>query len=261
MKTLILCVDYKTTQDTISFVNRVCSLSHSVDIVLVCNSGSNDFIGLSEKENVYVYDFHENLGYMEGANRGLKEYLNDHDMPSWVILSNTDIDFRDKSFFEKLNEDKNTDCIIAPEIITLDNVYQNPFLEKRPSKSKVTFLKKIYSNVLTFYIYDFLSNVKSSIYKKGKCMVDNKIYAPHGAFVIIGKKYFESGADLSHPAFLYGEEIIIAERARNVFVDVVYDKKYKILHKEHVSTGKLGSKLKSKCLHDSLSYVLNNFYG
>lgn len=262
-KILILCVDYHSSSDTTKFVNTVLNIHPSVNVVLVLNSGAqhfeNDFFS---RERLFTYDFGSNLGYMQGASNGLKAYLESNELPDWVILSNTDIMFPDISIFERLSNDARDNLIIAPDIISSDGVHQNPFLVRRLAKNKLKFLVAINSSAIASLMYNFLAKIKSKIKVAYDKSVSSPldIYAPHGAFIIIASSYFSRGGSLDHPTFLYGEELILAERAARIDIKISYDKSYKIIHAEHVATGKMPGTFRSKALKESLNAVLEEYY-
>jgi len=62
------------------------------------------------------------------------------------------------------------------------------------------------------------------------------VYAPHGAFMIFAREYFERGGTLDVGAFLFAEEGFVAETCRKLGLDVLYDPTIEVLHDEHVST-------------------------
>lgn len=262
-KILIICVDYNSASDTTTFVNSVMDMNPLVEVVLVLNSGKDEFEErFFERKRLYTYNFDSNLGYMQGAHNGLQAYLENHALPDWIILSNTDISFPDKTFFDRLSKDSRQCSIIAPDILSSDGVHQNPFLKRRVTKEKLQFLTKINSYKTAAFCYNLLAKIKLKYkIKHYKPMpASSTIYAPHGSFIIIGSSYFIQGETLEHPAFLYGEELIIAERAARSGVSIIYDSSYKIEHAEHVATGKMTSAFRSKALKDSLDAVLKEHY-
>lgn len=264
MNILLICVDYHSTQETTNFIDCLQRMPGKPEVILVCNSGSQQFDALKSKANIHIFDFERNAGYMHGAYLGYKAYIEKNDVPDWVILSNTDISFPEQDFWLKLGADERNDSIIAPDIISADGVHQNPFARTRLPASKLKFLKRIYSNVISFKLYELFSNLKKAFIKKTPSSESQshniEIYAPHGSFIIIGGEYFKRGGSLEHPNFLYGEELFIAERARQRNIKIFYDRSYKIMHAEHVATGKMGSTFKAQCLKDSLSTILKEFY-
>ncbi|WP_152565419.1 hypothetical protein [Aeromonas media] len=260
-KVLVVCVDYFSHVETRAYIKRIKSLpkSTSVDIVVVCNSGFVDF-NSDGMSGVYVYDFNYNLGYMEAAHKGIQRYLETNVMPSWIILSNTDIEFPDSSFFEKLKLDSRLNNIIAPDIVTLDKVHQNPFLINRPSSIKLKILTIIYSCFILNEFYSFFSTLRKKYFMVNRSVPSCGIYAPHGSFIIFGRDYFLNSPTLEHPTFLYGEELHIAERARLKSMKVIYDNAYNIKHNEHVTTSKISNFEKAKIMKRSLVTILKEYY-
>lgn len=261
-KIALVCVDYKSEDETKRFINNVLGMSQHVSVILVCNSGSAQFSNYLDNKRVHIYDFETNLGYMQGAQQALKLFFTDNYIPEWVILSNTDIEFISSDFFERLKNDERHDSIVAPDIITIDGVHQNPFLVGRCSKAKLRFLNFVYTYTFVFVMYSLLSFLKKKLARKIKDheLESGLIYAPHGAFVVFGRKYFELGNDLMHPCFLYGEELLIAERARVSGISILFDSSYKILHREHVVTAGINNSNKKKYLKDSIYFVLKNYF-
>ncbi|WP_278181986.1 glycosyltransferase family 2 protein [Escherichia coli] len=234
-----------------------------VHVILVLNSGCNgfnsDFLNL---ERLFVYDFNKNLGYMQGASEGIKAYLKSNDLPDWIVLSNTDITFSDNCFFERLSNDGRKNIIIAPNIISADGVHQNPFLKHRLTLKKLKFLIAVNSFKFTAVAYSYLAKLKTLIKANNKKKPSSplEIYAPHGAFIIIGSLYFSKGENLDHPTFLYGEELFIAERAARLGMKVIYDDRYQVLHAEHITTSKMTSEFRAKTLKESLISFIKYYY-
>jgi len=262
-KILILCVDYNSAIDTIGFINSVLNMHSVIEVVLILNSGKTNFPeNFFNKKRLHVYDYGSNLGYMQAASEGLKSYLKSNELPDWIILSNTDISFPDKNFFDRLSEDTRQEFIIAPDIVSYDGAHQNPFLKKRLARKKLFFLTKVNSCSLVSALYNLLAKIKirCKMIKGIKTPESSFIYAPHGSFIIIGSHYFTSGETLDHPAFLYGEELLIAERALRSGISTFYDSSYQVIHAEHVATGKMSNSFRAKSLRDSLNSIIRDFY-
>jgi len=67
-------------------------------------------------------------------------------------------------------------------------------------------------------------------------MDPTEIYAPHGSFIIFSREYFERGGSLKPGAFLYAEELFVAETCRRLGLKAVYWPVIQVAHDEHVST-------------------------
>jgi hypothetical protein len=85
------------------------------------------------------------------------------------------------------------------------------------------------------------------------------IYAPHGAFIIFTKSYFESGSSIDFGLNLFGEEIFVAEECRKNNLNVYYEPQISVHHAEHVSTGAVSSKFVVDKKRQSVIYFLKNY--
>ncbi len=65
------------------------------------------------------------------------------------------------------------------------------------------------------------------------------IYAPHGACVIFSKQYFLNGGYIDTGFSFYGEELSVAEIAREKGLSVRYYPQLQVEHHEHASTNEL----------------------
>ncbi len=269
-KILVICVDYQSENETISYVSdiRSQSISDQIDIIVVCNSGTQKLDrALSNFSDIYLYDFHQNMGYFPAADAGLQEYLKVNEMPKLVIVSNTDIRIKQDRFFDKLLNAPYCFDVLGPSIINLIGQDQNPFIRKRLTISKLKFLLNVFRFYPLYYLYSYLSNIKIKI-KSGFQKTDvgdndlrhESIYAPHGSFIVFAQSYFSKGGDLSHDSFLYGEELYVAETAIKYSMNVVFEKSLCIEHLEHVTTGLIGSRKKAKYLYDATKHILIKFY-
>lgn len=63
------------------------------------------------------------------------------------------------------------------------------------------------------------------------------IYSAHGSFIIFTKKFFLNYV-FYYEAFLFGEEIYLAEVCKKSGYKIIYFPEIKFLHKEHSTTGR-----------------------
>jgi GT2 family glycosyltransferase len=279
MKILIICVNYNSDKETLIFAEDVFTQSSEcdVDLVVVDNSvatGSNYLeTSLSEAsknhaKKVFYFRASRNLGYFGAARFGLYRYLLTNSMPEWVIISNVDIKFSSNDFLFQLTNKQYGDSIaaVAPSIISgIDGRDQNPLMACRPHRSKMLFYKCIYGSVVLVNVYQLLSVIKNwlrirfgSADKKPSPL--KIIYAPHGSFIIINKRYFEMNGDLNFPGFLFGEEIFVAESARSLGLNIVYDPSLQLQHNEHMTTGIFWSRPKARYQFASIKYLSDHYF-
>ena len=90
--------------------------------------------------------------------------------------------------------------------------------------------------------------------------VAQAIYAPHGACMVFSRLYFDAGGSLDYPCFLYGEEFYVAETARQLGLAIRVDPSLRITHHEHSTTGLLAPASMAHHVHNSLGFVLSQYY-
>jgi len=282
---VIICVNYNNDYETTCFIQQLLERDYFYNghIILVNNGISVNKILAdlcsSNQQRIHFYQAEKNLGYFGGAWWGLNQYLSKFSMPEWIILSNTDIHFPDLDFFQKIAhyKAKTLPAIIAPEIVFQSSdgwllVKQNPHFTKRPSKYRMLFYKYINRFFLLGMAYNFLSNIKN--YTGIKNLIVNKliklkattekkqkvIYAPHGAFIIFNRLYFDSGGTLKHGCLLFGEEISVAETAYILKLPVLYDSSLCVIHTGGGTTSLIPSPEYIKYKNESAQYCYDLLY-
>jgi GT2 family glycosyltransferase len=221
-----------------------------------------------------------NLGYFGGAAYGLNRYLESHPLPEWVVVSNVDIEFRDREFVNNLVCASRPDGVgvLAPSILSsITGGDLNPFMVHKPRRAVVRFRKAVFSNPYTLNLYESGSLLKHTIAKmlrhthvlrgvsstyrvKSSRHAVRQIYAPHASCIVFSKAYFECGGGLQYPLFLYGEDTFVAETARGLNMMVVYDPSLRLWHDEHTSTGLLRSRGIAAHVGEAAAYIAEHYY-
>jgi GT2 family glycosyltransferase len=251
----LIVINYRKSDLTVHLCETLLRLENreALQVVIVDNGAddkSRKTLQRCYSMGLKVDVLHENTnwGYLGGARRGLR-HLRERGWPAdWVIVSNSDIEFSDKSFVTKLAAYKNPGDIgvLAPDILSgLSGQSQNPYMIERPKASRMHFYKWMFRFTVTCFVYQMMGLMKS-LAKKG---FDKKplqlpgasgpqnVYAPHGAFMIFSKVYFTRGGDFEHLPFLFGEEVTVAENCRRLKLRVVYEPILKVSHMDHGSIG------------------------
>ena len=255
---LLICVNYNNEDDTIHCVESflLTNKDSKIHVLVVDNSEmENDIMSSQFKanSNVTLLRPESNLGFYNGASWGLKVFLSKAPIPFYICVSNTDLIFNQSDFVKHLKKyhDNLETTVIAPSIKSnLTGVDQNPQIRNRPSRHTMKFYTIVYKYYITAQIYWILSILKNKFLKKScdkKFISDvylnpSKIYAPHGSIVIYKNNYFKKGATINNKVFLFGETIQIAEQCLLKNLNVVYDKRLKVIHKEHATTNIFRSK-------------------
>lgn len=267
MKILILCVLYnsydaaKRYLDSISEAAKRGSLELIVDVCVIDNSleprsVENDY----ENINVNHLVTNKNLGYFGGVSYGIEHGNYNLSSYDYYAISNVDL-LMDNSFFgclEKKSILKDIGCI-APSIVSnVEHGDRNPKIVERTTKKKLQILSIMYKYPVLHRLYErvFYQKRRESI----QTQKEQIIYAPHGSFMIFTKQFGSFLSQFSYPAFLFGEEIFIAEELRNRKLKVLYCPQIKIYDSEHVSTKTLKSKDYYRYNYEAIKMLLRRYF-
>jgi GT2 family glycosyltransferase len=274
------------------FVQSIALLEErAVAVVLVVdNTERSDENGLADRLRTVEHDVRclrapRNLGYFGGADYGLESYLANNSLPDWVIVSNVDIEFRDPHFLVELSRLRSDGRIgvVAPSIWSSRSRRDlNPRLVSRPRRATMKFYKIVFRNVYSLNLYEILAAVKHAakaairrilpgalrpVGRTGEREVTDSvgeptraIYAPQGSCIAFSRRYFERGGSLKNPLFLFGEEIFVAETARELELNVVYDPRLRLWHDDHTSTGLVRSRRVATYQGQSAAYIADRYF-
>lgn len=256
---LFLLVNYKNRIEVINYIIQIEKLMSKekmkYSIILWDNSEDKyEYKILKEvyesNKRVYVISSGKNIGYLQGAYQGYKYFIEKIGKTSrWFFISNTDLKL-DKNFFKIFkNKYINRELILAPFIRLKDsNILQNPFLKNKPSKISINarLIMMKYSLIYMIYSYFFrlvwnkIKEKTKEVFGKHQDEKDKYIYAAHGSFFMLPKIFFEKKSTINYSNFLYGEEIYIAEQAREKNIPIQLCKDLIIIHYENKTTSRLG---------------------
>jgi len=271
----LICVNYRKPAETQRFVStaREQTLNSTLEVVVVDNSpypgegGAADL--LPEDSRTKTISSAKNLGYFGAAALALQDHLQSHPMPDWVIVSNPDVYFREHDVLKRLCDSHrgHEPAVIAPSIRTLDSfVDQNPYMRVRPSRFHMHLTSWVFSTYPVDVVYQGLSWVKhrllDGVTKAPAAGPSSagEIYAPHGSFIALHRSYFEHGGTLDYGAFLFGEEIFVAETARRLGLTVLYEPSIVIEHTERSTASGLWNRDTSRFRRQASRYLARNFF-
>ncbi|MHB9132252.1 MAG: glycosyltransferase family protein [Armatimonadota bacterium] len=125
----------------------------------------------------------------------------------------------------------------GPDIRLPNGMAQNPFLETRLTAAWIQHYTRIFNSDLAFLAWETGYHLKRNI---RRCFVPEKsaatspraIYAPYGAAMFFRKSFFSQGGTLKFRAFMYQEEIFIAEQLRVLGLSCMFVPGLQITHYE-----------------------------
>lgn len=299
MRTLVIGVNYDSDAMTLRFVRGLAKLRHDQDctIIVVDNSKNANTelaqaIQDSSPSAMYLKPL-QNLGYLRGASYGLNEFVkSDGTMPDWVIVANVDIEFKNEGFLARLAEANYGEevGVVSPAIWS-NNLLRAPNrgLVSKPNKHRMRVLKLACRNHYTFRAYYALAGIKNAVTYAWRYRLrasaggrsassrqvqtvapetqnahqqrqPKAIYAPHGSCIILSRSFFTRGGSLDYPMFLFGEEMYIAETARSLGLQVVYDPMLEVWHDDHTSTGLMPTRRMASYMRESTAFIIDQYF-
>jgi GT2 family glycosyltransferase len=270
----VICVNYRSSDAAIEFVGDLLAQDtiDRLEIVVVDNSAS-ETAGLRlpyQHPNVRILTPSSNLGYFGGADFGVQQ-LGAH--PEWLAVSNPDVRMPGRRFFSDLfsNHPSGAAAVVSPQIVSADGLDQNPFMPRRPSSVRMHLYKWLFRYHQSTLAYEILSAQKQrlrTLLGHGRNHRDlstselkpRRIYAPHGSFILFHRSYFEGGGTLRYGTFLFGEEFFVAETARRLGLDVVYDPRLRLIHQGRVSRGVLPDRKMSRHIREASKHLADTYF-
>lgn len=186
----------------------------------------------------------DNLGYFNGLNVGLKYLLSTHQDVYCVVVGNNDLIFN-SDFCAKLIEMEQVFSdkpVVAPDIITLDGIHQNPHVVSNISRLREIVWDLYYSNYYLAMLISKVAQLTSSVtQRKDFCMHEKSryIYQGYGACYVLTRSFIENFCQLFAPTFLMGEEFFLAYQLGSKGYLTYYCADIQVLHHDHASVGTL----------------------
>lgn len=250
----IVILNYENWNETVECINSIYKYKPSLDTlkIYVIDNGSknkpnNDFLVLLENnDDLMLIETKENLGFSKGNNIGIsKAYEEGCD---YVIVSNSDIYYRENSLDEIIKFYNNYSGICYPKIFDLEgNV---PFIPYSFDTSLIqiylrhTFLKKIFKK-------KYIELCENSIDTNSNEVLENYLNA--GSCFALDRKSLEILKKLDEHTFLYYEEMILSNRASKNGIHIYFCPNSKVIHAIGQSTGN-GNPFTKGCMYQSAIY-------
>ena len=278
---VVIGISYQSNAEAICFLRQVMGAKERQRpfLILVDNSEASDLSHtLSETERaqsgLLIHVPGSNLGYFGGAASALDTFLLSHPLPDWVIVCNVDLLVQEEDFFSQLISyaTSHTHAVVAPGIISgLSVMDQNPFMRVRPSNLRMKFYKVLFQWYPAHLFYAVMYLMKERLYRlRQPSMIDTSeptasiepvpIYAAHGAFLAFRKSYFEAGGTLRYGAFLFGEEVFVAETVRRLGLTIGYDPRLRVFHRGHTTTGCIPSRQMAAHMREAARYCADTWF-
>lgn len=264
MQILVVIVNYFTEHLVYEQVRPF--RDEQVDFVVVDNGSRSGEVlkALDALPNVLVLKTDKNIGYLNGGFFGLRSYVVARGMPSWLIVSNPDISFN-SSFFEGVRSiDPLEVAVVAPSIRSgRTGLDQNPFMVQRPSRRRLETLERLHGAPFLANSYRLAKEVYERVrppMRRRETLENESVYAAHGSCMVLSSTFLKQLSDFNYPAFLYCEELFLAEEARRMALPVVYHPELELKHSEHQTTGLIRSRALVEHHRNALRFCLQTYW-
>lgn len=263
MKIAIYCVNYHSYDSLKNYIESIeisvfeTDKNVEVDLFVADNSCPlEQFLVPSLSFSIQIISTEENLGYF-----GAIAFLMQRFPPinfDYSVISNVDVLLERDSLTKLLQIE--TDPLtgwIAPTIFSKSMQFDwNPQALQRYSIQKLRALRFLFKHPRLLKLKQRLLHTYHDI----KDCPPGPIYAGHGSFIILTKKFFQCCGIINYPVFLYGEEIYIAELCRLHNLKVIYVPQIRIIDIGKVSTGSIPAAQYCWYNYKAINYIIHNFY-
>lgn len=260
MKATVVIVNYLAEDLVAQFIRNEMSsqTGFELQLVVVDNGHHNEDI-LRSLQGVQILTPPRNLGYLGALHFAVSNLsLSDSD---YVILSNFDLHFNNASAIATMLQfgKENNLQVFGPQIVNLPSGAEaNPMYSQRPGKNFYRRLLLVTSFYPLYWLYQWLHVVKQKN-KPISPQTKTSVYAIHGSMMVFDKTFIAQG-NFEHPAFLYGEEILIAEQCRAAHWNIGFHAETRVMHQEHSTTGAIKNKKHMRYLHQSIKAIYRTYY-
>ena len=273
----LIAVNYNSAQATADLLADLGRQDTSgCELTVVIADSSPSAAALAPLRESYRHDpwvvfetMEDNPGYFGAAHRAFEGRWASR-IPDWVIVSNADVRLPRRDLLARIARLPRRGGAIAPRIVSgRTGLDQNPFLRRRPMPARMLLNRIIPRVPALFWMLETQYAVKRGIRSRLAAKTRQRrtsvtpaeprpIYAPHGSFLLFSREYFERGGTLNAGAFLYAEEIFVAETCRRLGLEVLYRPDLELQHDEHVSTG--GNPAVRRFLASAADYCFREFF-
>lgn len=208
----------------------------AITIIVADNSGD-----APPDLGVRVVNTGHNAGYLGGAAAALEAWRADEGVPSWFVICNPDAEPRADAMVALASMAMADDVgMVAPSVLLGGTTPQNPFLAVRPSRARMRFYTVAFRSAWLTRVLDILLRLKRRRTRlAGPARQPRLIYAPHGSFICVRSSFFNRGGTLAYRGFMFGEEIHLAEQARQLGLGVLFAPAVEVIHRGGSTTDRI----------------------
>lgn len=251
---VFVILHYKSFDDTRKCVDSILqNINCDSKKIVIVDNGSGNGSGekimelYSDNTDIVVIFQDKNTGFSTGNNTGC-EYAKVFFSPDFVCVINNDTVIEQKNFVDKIKEEfkKSSFDVLGPDIITYNDVHQNPYaLELVSYKAMYSHLFRLHLLCIyyKFHLNKFKMIEKAKLYFSAfnrnnlesgfiGSSIRQENVALHGSAVIFSRNYLMRYPSVFYSRmFLYSEEDFLNYRRLKDNLKFVYSPDLRIYHK------------------------------
>lgn len=254
----VVTINYNDAITTVNFVLNLLEFDSVDKIIIVDNcstDNSQELLKEIESNKVIILLAQKNGGYGYGNNLGVR-YLKDNGTSEYILIANPDVSVSNDTLkvLEEFLVNHSEYVIAAPYMLDRKGVRSRRSAWKIPSKFKaIMSMDPLYSKIFHPDQYSLNNLINSEYYDVD--VVSGSLFLTNKSYMLIYGMYDEE-------LFLYGEELVLAIKFRDIGLKSVLLTSQTFIHNHSVSIDKSYSSFSKKqhLFLQSRIYVLREYY-
>jgi GT2 family glycosyltransferase len=192
-----------------------------------------------------------NVGYFPGLNIGIRHLRARFSDVGHVVVGNNDLVFP-KNFVHTMQRCSNvfeTWAVVAPDLVTLDGVHQNPHVRRPISRTRALIWDLYFLSYGASVLIRKVARITKRFTVREENASGNELYKTagpveqgYGACYLLGPVFFRHFGQLWAPTFLMHEEFFLYEQLKRIGQLTYYDPRFVVHHHGHATTDTLPSR-------------------
>jgi GT2 family glycosyltransferase len=192
----------------------------------------------------------ENVGYFSGLNIGIRHLRTKFPDVEHLVVGNNDLLFPE-NFVENVQRHRDvfdTWAVVAPDLVTLDGVHQNPHVLHPISRTRKLIWEVYFRSYRAAVFIRHAARLAQRFAVRDENSRDGQLYRTpgpieqgYGACYMLGPVFFKHFSRLCAPTFLMQEEFFLYEQLKGIGQMTYYDPRFVVYHHGRATMDRLPS--------------------
>lgn len=249
MKVCFVTVNFNNASLTIEYVKSIVRVmpdaSYKIYVIDNDSEKADKELLFNIKGMAEISYLERNIGYFPAMNTALA--VIEKSEWDYIVISNNDLVLEHgfPEALESINAPSGA-LVIAPDIVTLDGVHQNPHEARKIAWTRMLMYSLYFSNYflgrMMYKLQQCLKKIRNVKNRVVGAEESRRIFLGYGACYLLRPGFFSKNPVLLHPPFLMGEEVYVAYQAQEAGGYIYYCNEVKVKHCDHASCDKVPSR-------------------